>query len=235
MNVEDQLQTFRMMACGECRHRVLDDVAKAEVHDFQFEFARFDFGKVEDLIQQFEQSLRGVVDRFEVVALRGVQRGFDREFRHADDAVDRRPDLMAHHGEECALGDVGRRGLLGELADSRVRRFEFDVRFREPFVREDEGVVSIEQCLAIGASGFDHVLQCLRECADFIVPVAEFDPCPGVARGDGVDQIPEAVKRTADIAEDVACERSRGEEREDLRRENPAHEQGEGVFFKSRG
>jgi hypothetical protein len=46
------------------------------------------------------------------------QLGIEREVRHADDAVHRRADLMAHVGEELAFGAAR---LLGGLA--RVQRF----------------------------------------------------------------------------------------------------------------
>ncbi len=55
----------------------------------------------------------------EVLALLGRQLGVQRQFRHPDDAVHRRPDLVAHVGQELALRAVGRlgrvQGALGRL------------------------------------------------------------------------------------------------------------------------
>ena len=41
------------------------------------------------------------------VALLGGERGIEQELRHADDAVHRRPDLVAHIGEEFGLHPAG--------------------------------------------------------------------------------------------------------------------------------
>ena len=73
-----------------------------------------------------------VLHQLEILALLRVERGPERQVRHADDGVHRRADLVAHVGQEFALRPAGRlRGLLGlgELAlallpvgDVRVRR-----------------------------------------------------------------------------------------------------------------
>ena len=54
-----------------------------------------------------------VADRVGVVALLGVELRVEQQAAHADDRVHRRADLVAHRGEERALGLVG---LLGGLA-----------------------------------------------------------------------------------------------------------------------
>ena len=48
----------------------------------------------------------------QVVALAVGQRRVEHQFGHADDGVHRRADLVAHVGQEIALGPVGRLGLL---------------------------------------------------------------------------------------------------------------------------
>ena len=54
------------------------------------------------------------LDRREAVGLVRREIGLERERRHADDAVHRRPDLVAHVGQELALRAVGRfSGLFG--------------------------------------------------------------------------------------------------------------------------
>ncbi len=59
-----------------------------------------------------QQRRAGVVDLADVVALLGIERGLEREVREADDGVHRRADLVAHVGEELALGLGGVLGLL---------------------------------------------------------------------------------------------------------------------------
>ncbi len=47
-----------------------------------------------------------LLDHVEVLALLGVQVGVERQLGHADDAVHRRADFVAHVGQELALGPV---------------------------------------------------------------------------------------------------------------------------------
>ena len=50
-----------------------------------------------------------------IAALLRRQVGVQQQPDHADDAVHGRADLVAHVGQELALGDVGRLGLDGQL------------------------------------------------------------------------------------------------------------------------
>ena len=63
-----------------------------------------------------EQRLRRALHRLQVVALLGAERRVERELGHADDAVHRRADLVAHVREELALGPVGGLGRVLRLA-----------------------------------------------------------------------------------------------------------------------
>ena len=57
-----------------------------------------------------QQRIAAVADGLGVVALLGVERACPEKPAHADHGVHRRADLVAHGGEEGALGRVG---LLG--------------------------------------------------------------------------------------------------------------------------
>ncbi len=61
-----------------------------------------------------------VITDAERFALLGRQFGVEQQFRHADDAVHRRADFVAHIGEELAFGAVGR---LGRVAGLLERQF----------------------------------------------------------------------------------------------------------------
>ena len=76
-------------------------------HLFKIDFARFDLGEVENVVDDVEQRVGGELHRFEIVALLRGQFCLKREIGHADDAVERRSDLVAHVGEELALGLAG--------------------------------------------------------------------------------------------------------------------------------
>ena len=77
------------------------------------ELAGFDLGQVEDVVDDGQQVPGGGVDLFQAFGL-FEGGGFPlHDVRHAEDGVHRRADLVAHVGEEGALGQVGGFGLEG--------------------------------------------------------------------------------------------------------------------------
>src|SRR5262249_26779076 len=82
-------------------------VAQGELLPVQVELARFDFGVIEDVVDDREQSLRRYPGRRQVVALLGGQRRIQGELRHAEDAAQRRAQLVADVREELRLGAIG--------------------------------------------------------------------------------------------------------------------------------
>ena len=65
----------------------------------------------------------------------GVELGVEQQVGHADDAVHGRADLMAHVGEELALGPVGGLRLHGHFVGPGVRLFELFVGAADPLLR----------------------------------------------------------------------------------------------------
>ena len=90
----------------------------------QHHLAGFDLGQVQDVVDDLQQVLRRALDLAQALALLGVA-GFARhQVGQPDDGVHRRADLVAHVGQEGALGEGGRfgaglgplQGRLGRLA-----------------------------------------------------------------------------------------------------------------------
>ncbi len=81
------------------------------------EGARFDLGEIQDVADQREQGLARLADRLHIGALFGPQFGLQQQARHAQDAVHRRADLMAHRGEKAGLGAAAGFGLVARLDD----------------------------------------------------------------------------------------------------------------------
>ena len=93
---------------------VLDDGAdvvqqggEIDVAAFEGELAGLDLGEVEDGVDDVEQVLAGDFDLGQPFALLGADPGAPDQVGHAGDGVERCPDLVAHVGEEGALGDIG--------------------------------------------------------------------------------------------------------------------------------
>ena len=72
--------------------------------------------EVEDVVDDRQQRVAAVADGLGEVALLGVQRRVQQQAAHADDGVHRRADLVAHRGQEGALGLVGAFGDWRRLA-----------------------------------------------------------------------------------------------------------------------
>jgi len=90
---------------------------RSDVEDLQFELhlPGFDFGDVEDIVDEHEQVFAGFVDAFEICRVGGsfFRAGEQLEqFAIANDGVEGRPQLMAHVGEKLALDLIGGKGLF---------------------------------------------------------------------------------------------------------------------------
>ena len=100
---------------------------------------------VEDVVDDDEQRVGARADDARVLALRGGRGRCRAGCRHADHAVHRRADFVAHVGQELAAGAAGRLGLLSRLGerglqfrelplkicDSRCRRGSFRLAHRD--------------------------------------------------------------------------------------------------------
>ena len=100
--------------------RALDALPEIERLLLELELARLDLRVVEDVVDHVEQGVSARADDLGELALLGRQLRAEQEAGHADHGVHRRPDLVAHRGEEGALRLRRRLRLLArplELAD----------------------------------------------------------------------------------------------------------------------
>ena len=111
----------------ERRDRLADEVVEVEPDGLEVEPAGLDAGQVEDVVDELEEVQARAVDVLRVrldgrrvgrlVAALGQQLG------EADDRVERRPKLVAHRGQEVALGGARRLELRDQalaLDDERL-------------------------------------------------------------------------------------------------------------------
>ena len=100
------------------RHRVA-----GRPDGLELELPGLDLGEIEDVVDDRRAATRPTLRSVSsVLALLGGQLGVEQQLGHADDAVHRRPDLVAHVRQELALGRVG---LLGCLTrDPKASRVE---------------------------------------------------------------------------------------------------------------
>src|SRR5690349_16960475 len=87
-------------------HGVFKAVMQAKGNGLKVELAGLDLRKVEDVIEEVEQRVRRLLYCRQILALFSGQLGVERQFRHADDTVHWRTNLVAHIGEELTLEAV---------------------------------------------------------------------------------------------------------------------------------
>ena len=91
-------------------------------HRVDQQLAGFDFGEVQDVVDDGQQRFGRALDQQQVAALFVVQRTVEHQIGHADDAVHRGADFVAHVGQKLAFGSAGGFGSVFGFAQ-RVGRF----------------------------------------------------------------------------------------------------------------
>ena len=93
-----------MGAESKALHDVSDQVMEVELERVNLKASCLDLGKIQDLVDDREQRFGGELHGGEIFALFRREAGFQSELGHADDAVHGRANLVAHIGQERALG-----------------------------------------------------------------------------------------------------------------------------------
>ena len=86
----------------------LQHLPHIEIAGIQLHLAALDLGHIQNVVDQPQQIIGGGLDLLQAVhdPLRALP-ALERDGRHADDAVHRRADLVAHAGEKLGLGLAG--------------------------------------------------------------------------------------------------------------------------------
>ena len=151
---------FEAFGFGRLRHhrqRFLDRVGQTEVHRFQFQMPAFDFREVQDVVDDAQQMAPRCLHRFGPDALRGLQFAVDEQFVHAQHAVHRRADLVAHRGQELALGLARGFGHLHCMLELLGARGHF--RFQMVAVGGQAGVTLVNL--------FEHRVEAVAQGVEF--------------------------------------------------------------------
>ena len=104
IHLAQQLQVFGPGFFGDHTQDIGNHRFQLKRHALHIELAGFNFGEVENVVDQAQQMLAGALDFDEVVALPwrgGIPQG---QARQANDGVHRRAYFMAHIGQEIAFG-----------------------------------------------------------------------------------------------------------------------------------
>ena len=108
-----ELEPLGVRGLGEGAEHLAHGAPQVEVDLLEVDAAGLDLREVEDVVDDLEQRPPRLVDHLGVLALLGGERRVEQQAGHADDAVHRRADLVAHVGHELRLEP---RGLERRLA-----------------------------------------------------------------------------------------------------------------------
>ena len=116
-----ELEPLIVRLLGRERGDRADHLVELEIGGLDVELVGLDLREIEDVVDDAEQRRAGVVDLAHVVALLGIERRLEGEVRETDDGVHRRADLVAHVGQERALGLGGVLGFLHGQTEFRLQ------------------------------------------------------------------------------------------------------------------
>ena len=120
VDMHDEAQALALCLGAQDRGEVGQLRMKVEIDDVDRHLPGLDLGEIEDLVDQRQERPAGTRHGAGHVALVAVELGLLQQVAHADDGVERRTQLMAHHRQEPALRLVGVLGPgrgLGQFAD----------------------------------------------------------------------------------------------------------------------
>jgi hypothetical protein len=103
---------------------LVDKPLEIEIDRFDGEGSGFELRAVEDIVDDLDQALGAIAQHRHVIGLVAGERAGEDEIGHADDAMHRRPDLVAHLGKEQRFGAIGLLGLLARAFGGDFRLVE---------------------------------------------------------------------------------------------------------------
>ena len=86
-DVAQKLQALFVGAQCQCLQSFFQAIPQIEVNRFQLNFAGFDFGKVQNVVDHRKQSICRQLNRFEILPLFRIEFRVERQLRHPNHAV----------------------------------------------------------------------------------------------------------------------------------------------------
>jgi hypothetical protein len=186
----EQFQVFFVCTNGQSADALFHEIAQIEADGVEFHPPGFDLREVEDVVDHGEHQIGGELDGLNVVALQRIETGVENQIGHADDAVHGCPDLMAHIGQELALGTA--RGLGPVTFGEQFGGAGGDLEFEAVTVSKEFQVAAFN----LG----EHAVEDVGKLAEIVI--GEFDGPSRIVlfRGDHFRGVSEVCDRRQDNA-----------------------------------
>ena len=108
---QDQVEPFFLRRQQLEVGNIFGDLSQVEWNRFDFQFARLDLGKIENIVDQPQQAFGAAARHFRIFFLLRFELAVHQQAEHADHTVHRRANFVAHIGEKFAFRLAGRFGL----------------------------------------------------------------------------------------------------------------------------
>ncbi|MNO83774.1 hypothetical protein D3C76_750960 [compost metagenome] len=148
---------------------VVEQLAQGEVQRFRLAGAVLQLGEAEHLVEDRQQPFASLGQRVQPAPVLFAQRRAAQQFGHAEDAVERRADFVAHGGEEARLGAVGGFGFL--LGATQAGGAPFDPPLQLVALALQGRAVGLAAA-QVGADRLAHVVQRVGHGIDLVLLVA---------------------------------------------------------------
>ncbi len=102
--IVNKRQAFLVCAQVHEAHRALENLREVEVRLLQNQLIRLHLGEIQDVVDEQQQAVPGLLEDLGIRALVGSQWRLLQEIGHADDRIQRCSDLVTHAGEKVRLG-----------------------------------------------------------------------------------------------------------------------------------
>ncbi len=107
VDVDDEFQRLYLGPLVDEADHAVQNAGKLEVDLLQRHALGLDLRQVEDVVDQFQEVLRGLLHLAQLFAQHGFLGAVQGQTGHAQDGVHPCAQLMAHVGQEAALGTIG--------------------------------------------------------------------------------------------------------------------------------
>src|SRR4030095_1627668 len=126
-DTENELETLSGSFCRDKVADVFDSLLEIEVDVFYGQFPGFNFREVQDVVDDAEKMLSGLLNLAHVALLAWIKNSLESEMGHTDDGIHRSPNLVAHICEKFGLDFRSRFGNLLGAVQFFLRSFQSQI------------------------------------------------------------------------------------------------------------
>ncbi|MCY1424171.1 hypothetical protein D9M71_399080 [compost metagenome] len=189
---------------------VVEQLAQREIHSLRLAGAVLQPGEAEHFVEDRQQPFAGIRQRLQPAPVLLAKRRAAQQFGHAEDAVERRADLVAHGGEEARLGAVGGFGFL--LGATQAGGAPFDPPLQLVALALQGRAVGLAAA-QVGADRLAHVVQRVGHGVDLVLfgalALVQLQRGLQVAAGHAADEIRHHSQMPGDQAVEQPAQRHR--------------------------